>query len=189
MSAPALSLAGTSHLRRLPAVAAAVVLAAFALVAVLHNTLAPYRRGAVTDAVLVPPGHAHPFGTDLLGRDVFSETIHALAVSVGDALVALIVVLLAGTLAGLLCAHLFRGSGAVLRTALGAIGAGTDDPARHRPCGAGRLRRRGGRRRPCRRARAVRTHVRPHPRASFASRRRNSRALRASHPPTCCGAI
>jgi peptide/nickel transport system permease protein len=55
---------------------------------------------------MLPPSLAYPFGTDLLGRDILSETLHGLAVTVNDAVLAMIVTLIAGGLAGFVLARL-----------------------------------------------------------------------------------
>lgn len=71
--------------------------------------------------VLAAPSAAVPFGTDLLGRDVLSETLHALAVTVSYAGIAMLVTLAAGTVAGFAAARLPWRSGAVLRWIAGIL--------------------------------------------------------------------
>lgn len=73
--------------------------------------------------VLAPPSAAFPFGTDLLGRDVLSETLHALAVTVVYAGLAMLVTLAAGGFAGFVAARLPWRSGAALRWIAGILGA------------------------------------------------------------------
>ena len=59
-----------------------VVLAALALVAVAAPILAPYDPEAMdVPGVLGAPGRAHPFGLDVLGRDVLSRVLYGLRVS------------------------------------------------------------------------------------------------------------
>jgi len=101
-----------------------LVLAMLALVAILHDSIAPYGRGVSASAqALAAPDAAHFFGTDLLGRDVFSESIHALGVSMADAGIGFAAALVFGTLAGLMTAHLLGGLGTVLRIAAGVVAA------------------------------------------------------------------
>lgn len=85
--------------------AAAVLMLVYVLGAVLAPAIAPYSP-AVTDlaARLAPPSAAHWFGTDALGRDVFSRTIYGARVS-------------------LLVGALTVGISAVIGTALGMAGA------------------------------------------------------------------
>jgi len=86
------------------AVAAALVLV-YVLGAALAPVLAPYNPGATDLAArLAPPSTAHWFGTDALGRDVFSRTIYGARVS-------------------LLVGVLTVGLSAVVGTALGMAGA------------------------------------------------------------------
>jgi len=92
------------------------LLMALFLLAALHHILAPYSSG-VTDVapVLAPPGPVHAFGSDLLGRDLFSETLHALSVTLTDASLALALVLVFGNLAGIFTAHVMRRAGILFR--------------------------------------------------------------------------
>jgi len=72
---------------------------------------------------LTPPSAAFPFGTDILGRDVLSETAHALTVTLANSGAALAVALAAGGFAGFLAARLPFRSGFVLRWAMGIFAA------------------------------------------------------------------
>ena len=61
--------------------------------AVLAPQVAPYSPTAASfAAILRPPGHAHPFGTDQLGRDVLSRVVYgariALAVGIASVVIA-----------------------------------------------------------------------------------------------------
>lgn len=61
---------------RRPAVVGGVLSLFFVLVAIFAPQLAPYSASASDfQAVLVSPSPAHPFGTDELGRDIFSRVI------------------------------------------------------------------------------------------------------------------
>ncbi|MDE2630858.1 MAG: ABC transporter, partial [Alphaproteobacteria bacterium] len=60
-----------------------------AVAVTLSDFLAPAPAGASgLGPLLAAPSTLHPFGTDLLGRDVLSETLHGLSVTVGRALLA-----------------------------------------------------------------------------------------------------
>jgi peptide/nickel transport system permease protein len=63
-----------------------LLLLAFAFAALLAPVLAPYRYDE-TDflARLEPPSRAHPFGTDNLGRDLFSRVLYGTQVSMAVA--------------------------------------------------------------------------------------------------------
>jgi peptide/nickel transport system permease protein len=65
--------------------------------------------------VLAPPSALFPFGTDLVGRDVFSETLHALSVTAAEGMQAVVLAILAGGLLGYVSAHLSRPAGLLLR--------------------------------------------------------------------------
>ncbi len=84
------------------AVAALVVLALLAIAAIFGRALAPYEINQVnvTDR-LQPPSGEHWFGTDELGRDVFSRVLAAARVSVQVGLIAVGIALVAGVSLGL----------------------------------------------------------------------------------------
>ncbi|MEU5692097.1 ABC transporter permease [Actinosynnema sp. NPDC020468] len=63
--------------------------------------------GVPTDKFL-PPGAAHWFGTDHLGRDVFARVVHGAASSVTSALIAVGIGVVVGGLAGLLAGFIGR---------------------------------------------------------------------------------
>ncbi|MCA1906513.1 MAG: ABC transporter permease [Desulfarculus sp.] len=64
------------------------VVAMLVLVATLAPWLAPFDPNAIdVQAILLPPSWTHPFGTDELGRDVFSRMIHGSRVSLQVGLV------------------------------------------------------------------------------------------------------
>ncbi|MGD0142825.1 MAG: hypothetical protein ABSC92_06685, partial [Rhizomicrobium sp.] len=72
---------------------------------------------------LIAPAAHFPLGTDVLGRDMASETLHALAVTVTNAGLAAIVVVVAGGLAGFIAARLPYRAGFLLRGIAGILGA------------------------------------------------------------------
>jgi peptide/nickel transport system permease protein len=79
------------------------------LIAVFDETLAPYGPNeiAVEDR-LQAPSWAHPFGTDDLGRDIFSRVILGAGVSLRVGFLAVGIALLVGTLIGLLAGYYGR---------------------------------------------------------------------------------
>ena len=83
----------------------ATLLAVLALTAMIGPWLSPRDPFAVTDDALRPPGQTHVFGTDDLGRDVFSGVVHGAAVSLGvgfaAALLSAVVGVTVGGLAGI----------------------------------------------------------------------------------------
>ncbi|HEX3810236.1 MAG TPA: hypothetical protein VHW02_11125 [Rhizomicrobium sp.] len=72
---------------------------------------------------LAPPSQAFPFGTDLLGRDMFSETLHALAITLGDAIVGALVAVALGGIFGFVAARLPWRIGDGLRVVAGILAA------------------------------------------------------------------
>jgi peptide/nickel transport system permease protein len=86
-----------------PMRAAALVVAAVAFAALVAPWLAPHDPNQVlADGLRVAhaPSAAHPFGTDLLSRDVLSRLLVGARVSLGIALLAVMVALTLGTLLG-----------------------------------------------------------------------------------------
>jgi peptide/nickel transport system permease protein len=64
------------------ALAGLIILGSLVLVAVLAPWIAPHNPNAVDPThILAPPSLAHPFGCDVLGRDVLSRVMFALRVS------------------------------------------------------------------------------------------------------------
>lgn len=72
---------------------------------------------------LAPPSIRFPFGTDFLGRDMASETLHALAVTATEAGFAAVITVVAGGLMGFLAARLPLGLGRVARWIAGVLSA------------------------------------------------------------------
>lgn len=78
--------------RNRAAVAGFAVLAVLGLAALLAGALLPY--GAETadlNAVLQPPGPAHPFGTDQLGRDILARIVYGGRISLLIGVLAVVV--------------------------------------------------------------------------------------------------
>jgi peptide/nickel transport system permease protein len=74
---------------------------------------------AWANVMLSPPSESHPFGTDLLGRDMLSETLHGLAQTGGHALVGTLVAIICGGLFGAVAARLPRPLALTLRGVVG----------------------------------------------------------------------
>lgn len=70
------------------------------LAAILGPALVPYDPIAGAGPALQPPSAAHWFGTDALGRDVFSRVVAATRLDLGMAFAAVTIVFAFGTLAG-----------------------------------------------------------------------------------------
>ena len=73
--------------------------------AVLAPVLAPFPGDAGSDTNLIgtlqPPGGAHPLGTDLAGRDVWSRILFGIRISIGVSVVVIVASLLVGIPVGL----------------------------------------------------------------------------------------
>jgi len=91
------------------AAAALVVLAAFVVVALVGDRVAPYGPNEVSSAdKLRAPSLEHPFGTDQLGRDVLSRVLIGAEPSLRVGLVAVGIALVAGVVLGLVAGY-YRG--------------------------------------------------------------------------------
>jgi peptide/nickel transport system permease protein len=73
--------------------------------------------------VLLQPSALYPFGTDILGRDMASETLHALAVTATASAFGAVVAIVGGGLPGFLAARLPWGLAPFLRWIAGSLGA------------------------------------------------------------------
>jgi peptide/nickel transport system permease protein len=83
----------------------AVVVLAFAVVAVLAPWVAPYDPEAIALGTnLLGPSWSHPFGTDSLGRDVLSRTIWGARISLTIGLVSVGLAMVGGVPLGALAA-------------------------------------------------------------------------------------
>src|SRR5258708_32565614 len=93
-----------SRFRRTAVLLGLTFVLALVLVALGAGLLAPRDPFAISNVVLSPPSAAHLFGTDNLGRDVFSGVVHGARVSllVGfvSALAAALIGIVIGGLAG-----------------------------------------------------------------------------------------
>lgn len=79
--------------------------AALMLVVVFAEYLCPYDPNAQIFGTLEPPSAAHPAGTDRFGRDMLSRILVGLQTSVLSTLALVIIIIVAGTVIGVLCGH------------------------------------------------------------------------------------
>jgi peptide/nickel transport system permease protein len=85
---------------RLAVAGLAIVLGFFAL-SVLTPVIAPYDPATIdVDNILAPPSAAHLFGTDDLGRDVFTRMLYGAGISLKVGFVAVGIAVVIGTLLG-----------------------------------------------------------------------------------------
>jgi peptide/nickel transport system permease protein len=83
-------------------VALSIVLALY-VIAAMAPLLAPYPPNAQPDPVgmqMLPPSPAHPMGTDLVSRDVFSRVLHGARISLSIGFLAVLLSVTVGTLYG-----------------------------------------------------------------------------------------
>lgn len=71
------------------------------LVCLIGPLVAPYNPLDEVGSSLDLPSRDHPFGTDLIGRDVFSRVLHGGGRTLGTAALALLIAILPGVLMGL----------------------------------------------------------------------------------------
>jgi peptide/nickel transport system permease protein len=100
---------GRFLLRRPGLVAAILVVFLVLLAAFVPSVLAPGdpNLGVIADK-LRPPSAAHLFGTDYLGRDVYTRVVHGASLSLQATVIAVAVALVAGGLIGLLAGFVGR---------------------------------------------------------------------------------
>ena len=78
------------------------IVAIYLILALIAPWIAPVDPNAINlDVMLSPPTAAHPFGTDSVGRDIFSRTLVATRIDIGLALGAVILSITLGTLLGM----------------------------------------------------------------------------------------
>ncbi len=77
-----------------------IVLSFFVLVAIFAPVIAPYDPGEIVEIEPLPPSFKHLFGTDDLGRDLFSRAIYGARISLTVGIVAVTISILIGTLLG-----------------------------------------------------------------------------------------
>ena len=90
----------------------------------LNNVIARAPAGATgVGPALAAPSTDFPLGTDLLGRDMLSETLHALTITLVQSGFAVLITLAAGGFFGFIAARLPWRSGLILRWIAGILGA------------------------------------------------------------------
>lgn len=78
------------------------IVAIYLILALIAPWIAPVDPNAINlDVMLSPPTAAHPFGTDSVGRDIFSRTLVATRIDIGLALGAVILSITLGALLGM----------------------------------------------------------------------------------------
>lgn len=82
-----------------------IIVALFVLIAILAPLIAPYDYAEMCDKSFLAPGGKHLFGTDNLGRDVFSRVIYGTRYSLGLGLAATMVSLVFGMLLGAIAGY------------------------------------------------------------------------------------
>jgi ABC-type dipeptide/oligopeptide/nickel transport system permease subunit len=86
--------------------ASAVLLLVLVLTAIFADVLAPYDPlEAHPEIRLQAPSRAHPFGTDDIGRDVFSRVVYGSRISLWVGLLAVGIGTLVGMIIGLVCGY------------------------------------------------------------------------------------
>lgn len=81
--------------------AAVVVLFVFIFAAVFADQIAPHDPHRTSEESLRPPSVDHPFGTDDLGRDIFSGVVHGARISIAIGITVAVLSGLIGILIGL----------------------------------------------------------------------------------------
>jgi len=93
-------------LRSKSAAAGMIIIVAIVAVAIMGPILAPYNPLAPAPLDrLQSPSTAHLFGTDSLGRDIFSRIIYGARISIMIGLISVVIALAPGTLMGLLAGY------------------------------------------------------------------------------------
>ncbi|MFH1542495.1 MAG: ABC transporter permease [bacterium] len=85
-----------------------IVLGFFILVAIFAPLVAPFDPSEMVDLDTLAPSLEHPFGTDDLGRDIFSRAIFGARISLTVGVVAVTISVLIGTLLGALAGYFGR---------------------------------------------------------------------------------
>jgi len=86
--------------RRIMGVTGLIILGLLILTAVVGPFLVPYDPKSIEFASLQSPSLQHPFGTDLLGRDVFARVVYGARISLGIGFAAVTIAAIGGSLLG-----------------------------------------------------------------------------------------
>jgi len=81
------------------------IVGALVIFAIFAPLLAPYDPSRIVDSDTLPPSIWHPFGTDDLGRDVFSRALYGARISLTVGLVAVTIAITIGTFFGLFAGY------------------------------------------------------------------------------------
>jgi len=112
MRSVAVSLEGTTALRphhiglvtmvrrHIMGVTGLIILGLLILTAIVGPFLVPYDPKSIEFASLQSPSVQHPFGTDLLGRDVFARVVYGARISLGIGFTAVTIAAIGGSLLG-----------------------------------------------------------------------------------------
>ena len=77
-----------------------IVLGFFVLIAIFAPVIAPYDPDEIVESETLAPSFKHLFGTDDLGRDIFSRAVFGARISLTVGIVAVTIAILIGTLMG-----------------------------------------------------------------------------------------
>ncbi|OGB89680.1 peptide ABC transporter permease [candidate division WOR-1 bacterium RIFCSPHIGHO2_01_FULL_53_15] len=78
----------------------AALLGFFVILAIIAPLIAPYNPDEIVESQTLAPSLSHLFGTDDLGRDLFSRALHGARISLTVGFVAVLISVLIGTLFG-----------------------------------------------------------------------------------------
>src|SRR3989339_2269670 len=87
------------------AIFGSVVLCFFVLMAIFAPLISPYDPSAILENDTLAPSAQHWFGTDDLGRDIFSRAVYGARISLTVGIVAVFIAVLIGTLMGALAGY------------------------------------------------------------------------------------
>jgi ABC-type dipeptide/oligopeptide/nickel transport system permease subunit len=108
VAAPRRRLSISAHWRQPLAIVGVVIAVAWVLIAIFAPLIAPHDPLAQTAAPAQSPSSSYLFGTDALGRDVFSRVIYGSRVSLPIALILVFLAMVIGTTVGAVAGY-FRG--------------------------------------------------------------------------------
>lgn len=81
------------------------ILVFLTVAAILAPVVAPYDPSEIVESQTLPPSFAHPFGTDDLGRDLFSRALYGARISLTVGFVAVFISIIVGTLLGAIAGY------------------------------------------------------------------------------------
>jgi peptide/nickel transport system permease protein len=104
-------------LRKRSAKVGFVILVAYAVVIIIAPLLVPYSAYKASGPPNSPPSASHPFGTEFLGRDVFSQTVSGAYVSIPIGIATATGAVLIGFLVGILAGYFDKLEGILISAA------------------------------------------------------------------------